>query len=109
MNKYEHHKSVSRYRNKKAVQESYPDSKKNISEMKEGVVVNSLIKDSNCPNIENMYDSLIIPDRTTKPDSFEKLDTQHNQEKKKSQGKALVPLLGTTTALLLFWPVLWHC
>ena len=73
--------------------------KKNISEMKEGPVVNSLIKDSNCPNIENMYDSLIIPDRTTKPDSFEKLDTIHNQEKKNTHSKALVPLLGMTTAL----------
>lgn len=74
--------------------------KKNISEMKEGVVVNSMIRDSQeSPNIGNMYDSLVIPDKTVKPDSFERIDLKRNIDTKKSRDKSLTPLLATTTAL----------
>ncbi len=93
INPYQDIETKRQYRNHTQTQ------KKNISEMKEGVVVNSLIKDQNCPNIENMYDSLVIPDKTTKPDSFEKINTLHRQKKEKSTHKSLVPLLIATTAL----------
>lgn len=71
--------------------------KKNISEMKEGVVVNSLIKDNkDVLSIGNMYDNLIIPDTTRKPSSFVKIDENFaNSEGKKT----LAPLLLTTTGL----------
>ena len=78
INPYQDIETKRQYRNHTQTQ------KKNISEMKEGVVVNSLIKDQNCPNIENMYDSLVIPDKTTKPDSFEKINTLHRQKKEKT-------------------------
>ena len=93
INPYQDIETRRQYRNHTQTQ------KKNISEMKEGVVVNSMIKEQTCPNIESMYDSLVIPDRTTKPDSFEKIDTRYNYEKKKTQNKSLVPLLTATTAL----------
>lgn len=74
--------------------------KKLISEMKEGVVVNSMIKDSqDSPNIGNMYDSLVIPDRTVQPDSFEHIDLKRQNKKQKSEHKSLTPLLAATTAL----------
>ncbi len=74
--------------------------KKNISEMKEGVVVNTLIKDKDCcPNIESMYDSLVIPDKTVKPDSFERIDFHHRTKKEKTSDKSLAPLLGTTIGI----------
>ncbi len=93
INPYQDIETRRQYRNHTQTQ------KKNISEMKEGVVVNSMIKEQTCPNIESMYDSLVIPDRTTKPDSFEKIDTRYNYEKKKTHNKSLVPLLTATTAL----------
>lgn len=71
--------------------------KKNISEMKEGVVVNSLIKDSKDSfSIGNMYDNLIIPDTTRTPSSFVKIDNNFTKDKDK---KSLTPLLLTTTGL----------
>lgn len=74
--------------------------KKLISEMKEGVVVNSMIKDNqDSPNIGNMYDSLVIPDRTVQPDSFEHIDLKHHNKKQNSQHKSLTPLLAATTTL----------
>ena len=75
--------------------------KKNISEMKEGVVVNSLIRDSqDCPNIGNMYDNLVIPDKTNTPNSFERIDFRNRTKKEKNtKPKTLTPLLAATTAL----------
>lgn len=74
--------------------------KKLISEMKEGVVVNSMIKDNqDSPNIGNMYDSLVIPDRTVQPDSFEHIDLKHHNKKQNSRHKSLTPLLAATTTL----------
>ena len=71
--------------------------KKNISEMKEGVVVNSLIKESkDVLSIGNMYDNLIIPDTTKKPSSFVKIDENATKDK---TNKSLTPLLLATTAL----------
>ena len=74
--------------------------KKLISEMKEGVVVNSMIKDNqDSPNIGNMYDSLVIPDRTVQPDSFEHIDLKHHNKKQNTMHKSLIPLLAATTTL----------
>lgn len=71
--------------------------KKNISEMKEGVVVNSLIKDNKeSVGLTNIYDNLIIPDTTKKPDVFEKIDNKYSY---KENNKSLAPLLATTTGL----------
>ena len=74
--------------------------KKNISELKEGVVVNNLIKDrdskidfQDCPNIENMYDNLIIPEKTSKPEVYEK---QGKYNEPKSLHKSLLPLFAST-------------
>ena len=61
---------------------------KNISEMKEGVVVNTLIKES---NLTNMYDSLIIPDRVKYQDYVLREEPQ--------KPKSLKALLFTTTAV----------
>lgn len=71
--------------------------KKNISEMKEGLVVNNLIKEQCCPNISNMYDRLVIPDRSVSPDSFEKLkSSQSESDTEKPLHQSLKPLLKTT-------------
>ena len=76
--------------------------KKNISELKEGVVVNNLIKDRDMfsvaltPDIDNMYDSLVIPDKTVKPDTFENKDYKN---KEKSLQRSLAPLLATTVSV----------
>lgn len=78
--------------------------KRNISELKEGVVVNSLIKDrpaacgENCPDIENMYDNLVIPDKITKPDTFEK-DKDLKSGAEKPLHKSFMPLLASTVGL----------
>lgn len=72
---------------------------KNISEMKEGLIVNSLIKDSKddkSVNIEDMFDSLVIPDKTTKPDTFEKKDKSSAD---KPLHRSLIPLLASTVGL----------
>ena len=77
--------------------------KKNISELKEGVVVNNLIKDrdmfsaSLTADIDNMYDNLVIPDKTVKPDTFETKDKKNNKEK--SLQRSLAPLLATTVGV----------
>ena len=72
--------------------------KKNISELKEGVVVNSLIKENkDCVGLGNMYDNLIIPDRTTKLDTFKKINDLNKKEEQ--QSKSLKPLLLVTTGL----------
>ena len=93
INPYQDIETRRQYRNHTQTQ------KKNISEMKEGVIVNSLIKEQTCPNIESMYDSLVIPDKTTQPDSFEKIDTLYQNKKEKSSHKSLAPLLTATTLL----------
>ena len=55
INPYQDLETRRQYRNQTNTQ------KRNLSEMKEGIVVNSLIKEpKECPNIENMYDNLII-------------------------------------------------
>lgn len=65
--------------------------KKNISEMKEGLIVNTLIKEP--MNLDNMYDSLVIPDKTeTKPSQ----SVSVTSENKKGN---LTPLLLTTLGL----------
>src|SRR5574344_1893569 len=72
---------------------------KNISEMKEGLIVNSLIKDSKddkSVNIEDMFDSLVIPDKTTKSDTFEKKDKSSAE---KPLHRSLIPLLASTVGL----------
>ena len=77
--------------------------KKNISELKEGVVVNNLIKDrdmfsaSLTADIDNMYDNLVIPDKTVKPETFDLKDKKNNQEK--SLQRSLAPLLATTVGV----------
>ncbi len=76
--------------------------KKNISELKEAVVVNSLIKDKSelvdfdSPNIENMYDNLVIPDKTVKTDSFSYED---KKTQTKSLQRSLAPILATTVGV----------
>ena len=72
--------------------------KRNVSEMKEGVVVNSLIKQSNS-GLKDMYDSLIIPDIIQSPDNFEKIEKENEEKHKKNMHKSLIPLLGMTTAI----------
>ncbi len=77
--------------------------KKNISELKEGVVVNNLIKDrdvfstSLTADIDNMYDNLVIPDKTIKPSTFDNRDFK--QQKEKSLQHSLTPLLVTTVGV----------
>ena len=78
--------------------------RRNISEVKEGLVVNNLIKDRdyNCEtaDLNEIYDNLIIPDKTTKPDSFEKITPgRSKKEKEKPLHKSLAPLLGGTIGL----------
>jgi len=88
---YQDMETKRQYRNQTQTQ------KKNISEMKEGVVVNSLIKENkDNVNIGNMYDNLIIPNTTKKPTSFVKIDTNTPSEHKP---KTLKPLLLATTGL----------
>lgn len=66
---------------------------KNISEMKEGLVVNTLIKEP--LSLENMYDSLVIPDKAQGASKNEKAEVI----KQKSMSKTLTPLLLTTTGV----------
>lgn len=77
--------------------------KKNISEVKEGLIVNNLIKDKDVtenPDLNEMYDNLIIPDKTTLPDSFEKISAApKNGTSEKPLHKSLLPLLGGTVGL----------
>ena len=92
INPYQDVETRRQYRNQTNTQ------KRNLSEMKEGIVVNSLIKDSkDIPNIGNMYDNLIIPERVARVDYFEKIDLKHQTEKK--QDKPYKPLMVATTAL----------
>lgn len=75
--------------------------RKNISELKEGVVVNSMIKDvqkdsiQDFSGINDMYDNLVIPDRTTKTDSFK----YEYEEAKKPLYKSMKPLILSTLGL----------
>ena len=61
--------------------------RKNVSEMKEGVVVNTLIKES---NLTNMYDSLIIPDRV----DYRNYVVKEEPKKSKSLKSLLLTTLG---------------
>lgn len=78
--------------------------KKNISELKEGVVVNSLIKDRDLfaasmnmnPDINNMYDSLVIPDNAVQTDTLEIKDKKNTE---KSLQRSLTPLLASTVGV----------
>lgn len=94
---YQDLETQKQYRNQTQTQ------KKNISELKEGVVVNNLIKDkemysaSLCTDINNMYDNLVIPDKTTIPDTFE--NREHKKSKQDSPNRSLVPLLATTVGV----------
>lgn len=96
INPYQDIETRRQYRNHTTTQQ------KNISELKEGVVVNNLIKDrelfspSLTADIDNMYDSLVIPDRTVKPDTFE---TKDRQTKEKPLHRSLAPLLGATVGV----------
>ena len=77
--------------------------KKNISELKEGVVVNNLIKDREVfsttltADIDNMYDNLVIPDKTIKPSTFDSKESKKTKEK--SLQRSLTPLLATTVGV----------
>lgn len=100
INPYQDIETKRQYRNHTYTQ------KKNISELKEGVVVNNMIKDKESlteqtvPNIEEMYDSLVIPDRTGLPDTFEKLDTNSSKQTTSTKrSKSLMPLLATTVSV----------
>ena len=81
INPYQDIETRRQYRNHTYTQQ------KNISALKEGVVVNNLIKDKDkfdeCPSIEDMYDNLVIPDTTTNPDSFERININHGYTKEK--------------------------
>lgn len=74
------------YRNQTTTQQ------KNISAMKEGLVVNTLIKDP--MNLDNMYDSLVIPEKSKCLGNCEE-----PQNKESSMNKSLTPLLLTTGGL----------
>ena len=92
INPYQDIETRRQYRNQTNTQ------KRNLSEMKEGIVVNSLIKDSkDCPSIGNMYDNLIIPEKIVCPDSFVRLHPQKNNEEKAD--RAFTPLMIATTTL----------
>ncbi len=97
INPYQDIETRRQYRNHTYTQQ------KNISALKEGVVVNNLIKDKDkydeCPSIEDMYDNLVIPDTTTNPDSFERININHGYTKEKKHQKSLTPLLVSTTAV----------
>lgn len=78
--------------------------RRNISEVKEGLVVNNLIKDRDCsaetPDLNEIYDNLIIPDKTTQPDSFVKISGDKiESQPEKPLHKSLLPLLGGTVGL----------
>ena len=78
INPYQDIETRKQYRNQTSTQ------KRNISELKEGVVVNSLIKEQkDLLSIGNMYDSLIIPERIIKPDSYESSVSKKNKENKR--------------------------
>lgn len=92
INPYQDLETRRQYRNQTNTQ------KRNLSEMKEGIVVNSLIKEpKECPNIGDLYDSLIIPEKIVRPDSFVKLNSQTTEDKKTD--KSFKPLMIATTAL----------
>lgn len=78
---------------------------KKISEIKEGIIVNSLIKEPQneqmsdaVPSIENMYDNLVIPDKTTKTDVFTYNDDIKDYAKKPLH-KSLMPIFASTVGL----------
>lgn len=97
INPYQDTETRRQYRNHTTTQ------RKNISEMKEGVVVNNLIKDKELPttmltaDINNMYDNLVIPDKTVRPDTFENKEAKIPKEK--PLHRTLAPLLGATVSV----------
>ncbi len=101
INPYQDIETRRQYRNRTNTQQ------KNLSEMKEGIVVNALIRDpgkecctDDCPNISNMYDSLVIPDKMTKPDSFDKkVSEQIKEGKEKPLHRSLIPLMASTVGM----------
>lgn len=86
---YQDNETRRQYRNQTETQ------KKQLSETKEALVVNNLIKEP--VNLTSMYDSLVIPETT---DSF-RYTTKSPADKKseKSAKKSLISLLGITTGV----------
>lgn len=99
VNPYQDIETRRQYRNHTSTQQ------KKISELKEGVIVNSMIKEQpsdqsseTSPNIGNMYDNLVIPDKTVKTDSFAyQKDSQKSKEK--SLHRSLLPIMATTVGI----------
>lgn len=96
INPYQDIETRRQYRNQTTSQQ------KKISEMKEGVIVNSMIKEQYndqstecCPNIENMYDNLVISDKTIKTDHFT-YATKDEDIKEKPLHKSFLPIMATT-------------
>lgn len=98
INPYQDIETRRQYRNQTTNQQ------RKISELKEGVVVNSLIKDKESqaeqlfeytPSINNMYDNLVIPDKTIKTDKF--IYAQKESDvKEKPLHRSLLPILAST-------------
>lgn len=98
INPYQDIETRKQYRNLTATQ------KKNISELKEGIVVNSLIKDREfveSPDLYEMYDSLVIPEKSTIPESFVRISEGNvvHPEKEKPLHKSLMPIMAGTIGL----------
>ncbi len=98
INPYQDIETRRQYRNQTTSQQ------RKISELKEGVIVNSMIKDQQTeqnvetiPSIENMYDNLVIPEKTTKTDIFEFKNKE--PQKEQSLHRSLAPILATTVGL----------
>lgn len=99
INPYQDLETRRQYRNQTAAQQ------RKISELKEGVIVNSMIKEPQSeamiegqPSIDNMYDNLVIPDKTIKTDRFE-FETKDNKTKEKPLHKSLIPILASTVGV----------
>lgn len=96
INPYQDIETRRQYRNQTSTQQ------KKISELKEGVIVNSMIKEQcseqnseGCPTIDNMYDNLVIPDKTIKTDHFT-YASQDKDIKEKPLHRSLLPIMATT-------------
>lgn len=72
--------------------------KKQLSETKEALVVNNMIKEPE--NLTSMYDSLVIPDKTDFGYSYKV--KENDSEPHKSAAKSLAPLLALTTGVFAF-------
>ena len=89
---YQDNETRRQYRNQTETQ------KKQLSETKEALVVNNLIKEP--MNLTSLYDSLVIPD---KADGFVRTKSSKLPEKrKKTASKSLTPLLALTTGVFTF-------